>query len=109
MRVRNDLAQDTSIHWHGLLLPPGMGGVPVISVAVVGRGSGPVVPPGPGAPRRGRGGAGGWPGANGIPSENAPEGSASLHVSAGLGTSPFAPVRFACRPEASLVTLTPRA
>ena len=35
-------------------------------------------------------------------------GSSWLHVSAGLGTSPFAPVRFACRPEASLVTLTPR-
>ncbi|MDO5719612.1 MAG: metallophosphoesterase [Actinomycetaceae bacterium] len=31
--------------------------------------------------------------------------SAALHVSAGLGTSPFAPVRFACRPEASLITL----
>lgn len=30
-----------------------------------------------------------------------------LHVSGGLGTSPFAPVRFACRPEASLVTLAP--
>ena len=28
-----------------------------------------------------------------------------LHVSAGLGTSPFSPVRFACRPEASLLTL----
>jgi predicted MPP superfamily phosphohydrolase len=28
-----------------------------------------------------------------------------LHVSAGLGTSPYAPVRFACRPEASLLTL----
>jgi uncharacterized protein len=28
-----------------------------------------------------------------------------LHVSAGLGTSPLAPVRFACPPEASLVTL----
>ncbi|KLO28078.1 metallophosphoesterase [Mycolicibacter heraklionensis] len=28
-----------------------------------------------------------------------------LHVSAGIGTSPFAPVRFACRPEASLLTL----
>ena len=35
-------------------------------------------------------------------------GSAWLHVSAGLGTSPHAPVRFACRPEASLVTLTAR-
>lgn len=32
-----------------------------------------------------------------------------LHVSAGLGTSPFTPIRFACRPEASLITLTPRA
>ena len=28
-----------------------------------------------------------------------------LHVSAGLGTSPYAPVRFACRPEATLLTL----
>ena len=32
-------------------------------------------------------------------------GSAWLHVSAGLGTSPFAPVRIACRPEATLLTL----
>ena len=30
-----------------------------------------------------------------------------LHVSAGLGTSPFAPVRFSCRPEATLLTLVP--
>ncbi len=29
-----------------------------------------------------------------------------LHVSAGIGTSPYAPVRFACRPEATLLTLT---
>lgn len=29
-----------------------------------------------------------------------------LHVSAGLGTSPYAPYRFACRPEVSLLTLT---
>lgn len=28
-----------------------------------------------------------------------------LHVSAGLGTSPFAPVRFCCRPEATMLTL----
>ncbi len=28
-----------------------------------------------------------------------------LHVSAGLGTSPWAPVRFCCRPEAALLTL----
>jgi len=33
---------------------------------------------------------------------------ALLHVSAGIGTSPFTPVRFACRPEASLLTLVPR-
>jgi predicted MPP superfamily phosphohydrolase len=31
-----------------------------------------------------------------------------FHVCAGLGTSPFAPVRIACRPEASLLTLVPR-
>jgi len=31
-----------------------------------------------------------------------------LHVSAGLGTSPWAPARFACPPEASLLTLVPR-
>ena len=28
-----------------------------------------------------------------------------LHVSAGLGTSPYAPYRFCCRPEATLLTL----
>ncbi|WP_149360393.1 metallophosphoesterase [Lolliginicoccus suaedae] len=28
-----------------------------------------------------------------------------LHVSAGIGTSPYAPARFFCRPEASLLTL----
>ncbi|MDT5161629.1 MAG: uncharacterized protein QOC90_1939 [Mycobacterium sp.] len=28
-----------------------------------------------------------------------------LHVSAGIGTSPFAPVRFCCRPEVTLLTL----
>jgi predicted MPP superfamily phosphohydrolase len=31
-----------------------------------------------------------------------------LHVSAGLGTSPYAPVRFACPPEAALLRLVPR-
>ena len=31
-----------------------------------------------------------------------------LHVSAGLGTSPMTPVRFACRPEATLLTVRPR-
>ncbi len=35
--------------------------------------------------------------------------TAWLHVSAGLGTSPWAPARFACRPEATLLTLVPRA
>jgi predicted MPP superfamily phosphohydrolase len=35
-------------------------------------------------------------------------GSSWLHVSAGLGTSKYAPFRFACRPEASLLTLVPR-
>lgn len=29
----------------------------------------------------------------------------ALHVSAGIGTSPFAPFRFFCRPEATLLTL----
>jgi predicted MPP superfamily phosphohydrolase len=32
-----------------------------------------------------------------------------LNVSAGLGTSPYLPMRFCCRPEASLITLRPRA
>ena len=35
--------------------------------------------------------------------------SVPLNVSAGLGHSIYAPVRFACRPEASLLTLVPRA
>lgn len=35
-------------------------------------------------------------------------GQAWLHVSAGLGTSPWAPARFACRPEATLLTLVAR-
>lgn len=33
--------------------------------------------------------------------------TAWLHVSAGLGTSPYAPVRFCCPPEATLLTLRP--
>jgi predicted MPP superfamily phosphohydrolase len=36
-------------------------------------------------------------------------GSSWLHVSAGLGTSPYAQIRLACRPEATLLTLTSRA
>jgi predicted MPP superfamily phosphohydrolase len=35
-------------------------------------------------------------------------GDAWLHVSAGLGTHPTAPVRFACPPEASILTLVAR-
>jgi predicted MPP superfamily phosphohydrolase len=31
-----------------------------------------------------------------------------FHVCAGLGTNPFAPIRFCCRPEATLLTLVPR-
>jgi predicted MPP superfamily phosphohydrolase len=49
-----------------------------------------------------------WPGAGHTPSAFAPDDAAWLHVSAGLGTSPYAPVRFACRPEATLLTLTAR-
>ncbi len=48
----------------------------------------------------------GWPGPR--PDEAGGDGSTWLHVSAGLGTSPFAPVRFACRPEATLLELVPR-
>lgn len=48
----------------------------------------------------------GWPGAR--PDEPGGEDSFWLHVSAGLGTSPFAPVRFACRPEATLLELVRR-
>ncbi|MGH8793845.1 MAG: metallophosphoesterase [Stackebrandtia sp.] len=36
-----------------------------------------------------------------------PYGGSLLHVSAGLGTSPYSPVRFACPPEASVLTLVP--
>ncbi|GAB97285.1 putative MPP superfamily phosphohydrolase [Kineosphaera limosa] len=57
--------------------------------------------------RRAKGVSRWWPGANGIPSERGPQGSAWMHVSAGLGTSPYVPFRFACRPEASLLTLVP--
>ena len=50
-----------------------------------------------------------WWGAGDQPSSAPPPADAAwLHVSAGLGTSPFAPVRFACRPEATLLTLTPK-
>ena len=45
----------------------------------------------------------------GLHTHTAPNARTSyLHVSAGCGTSRFAPVRFACPPEASLLTLVPR-
>jgi uncharacterized protein len=49
-------------------------------------------------------GLSGWPGPR--PDRAGGADSTWLHVSAGLGTSPYAPVRFACRPEATLLTLT---
>ncbi len=48
------------------------------------------------------------PNGGALPSSAAPEDAAWLHVSAGLGTSRMAPIRFACRPEATLLTLAPR-
>ena len=48
----------------------------------------------------------GWPGPR--PDQPGGAGSTWMHVSAGLGTSPYAPVRFACRPEATLLTLVAR-
>lgn len=46
-------------------------------------------------------------GLNRHPADSQPgdPGSAWLHVSAGLGTSPYAQIRVACRPEATLLTL----
>ena len=55
-------------------------------------------------PRRQARGLSSWPPAT----DGAGPGS-WLHVSAGLGTSPYAPVRLACPPEATLLTLVPRA
>lgn len=49
-----------------------------------------------------------WPGAGATPSRLAPPDAAWLHVSAGLGASPWTPFRLACRPEATLLTLVPR-
>ena len=42
------------------------------------------------------------------PADSDDPGRPWLHVSAGLGTSPWAPFRLCCRPEASLLTLVPR-
>ncbi len=58
--------------------------------------------------RRAKGVSRWWSGAGSTPSSEAPADAAWLHVSAGLGTSPYAPARFACRPEATLLTLIGR-
>ncbi len=55
--------------------------------------------------RRAKGLSRWWAGAGSQPSAAASPSAAWLQVSAGLGTSPYAPVRFACRPEATLLTL----
>jgi predicted MPP superfamily phosphohydrolase len=47
------------------------------------------------------------PRARGLAPYGAAGRTSALHVSAGVGTSPYAPVRFACRPEATLLTLEP--
>lgn len=44
--------------------------------------------------------------AKGLSRHPARQGRSWLHVSAGVGTSPFAPVRLACPPEATVLTLT---
>lgn len=46
--------------------------------------------------------------AKGLHTHTANGNTAYLHVSAGCGASRYAPVRFACPPEASLITLLPR-
>lgn len=62
-------------------------------------------------PRRYSRGLHRWPATPGAPSLEAEAGEKGpptfLHVSAGLGTSPYAPIRFSCRPEASLIELVP--
>jgi predicted MPP superfamily phosphohydrolase len=46
--------------------------------------------------------------AKGLHTHTAQGKTAHLHVSAGCGASRYAPARFACPPEASLITLLPR-
>ena len=43
--------------------------------------------------------------AKGLSTVKADEYSMPMHVSAGVGTSPITPVRFACRPEATVITV----
>ena len=85
-------------HTHGgQLCVPGFGALVTNCDLDRGRASGvsrwPDRGPGPGWRRRSQ-----------RPSE---PGDPWMHVSAGLGTSPYTPVRFACRPEATLLTLEP--
>ncbi|GGB26366.1 metallophosphoesterase [Flexivirga endophytica] len=49
-----------------------------------------------------------WPGASGHRDADGPDDAAWLHVSAGLGHNKYNPVRLACRPEATLLTLVAR-
>ncbi|MFI6345234.1 metallophosphoesterase [Streptomyces sp. NPDC050560] len=44
----------------------------------------------------------------GLSTHEADDHTSYLHVSAGCGTNRYTPVRFACPPEATLLTLTPR-
>ncbi|RUQ40644.1 metallophosphoesterase, partial [Micrococcus sp. HSID17228] len=46
--------------------------------------------------------------ASGVSTWTAAGRTVPLEVSAGLGTAPSAPVRFACRPEAVVLDLVPR-
>lgn len=48
-----------------------------------------------------------WPGETPGAGNTAGPGNLWLHVSNGMGTNPFTPVRLACRPSVTLVTLTP--
>ena len=57
--------------------------------------------------RRVKGASRWWVGAGEQLGSPAPDDAAWLHVSAGLGHSRMAPYRFACRPEATLLTLVP--
>jgi FtsP/CotA-like multicopper oxidase with cupredoxin domain len=38
-RVKNDLPQETTVHWHGLAIPNDMDGVPVLTQPAIARGA----------------------------------------------------------------------
>ena len=59
--------------------------------------------------RRVKGASRWWVGAGEQLEVPEPDDAAWLHVSAGLGHNKYTPVRFACRPEATLITLTAKA